>query len=82
MSHEQAEALGFRRVQALQKHTEQLWGTLGVDIVQLTLCVLSWLLLVFPSTFSVNLQIQIQEMEVLSQQCIFLLDSAFCTHLK
>lgn len=36
LSHEQAEALGFRRVQALQKHTEQLWGTLGVDIVQLT----------------------------------------------
>lgn len=33
---EQAEALDFRRVQALQKHTEGLWGTLGVDVLQLT----------------------------------------------
>lgn len=41
LSHEQAGALSFRRVQALQKHTEQLWEILGVDIVQLTLCVLS-----------------------------------------
>lgn len=84
LSYEQAEALGFRGGQALQKHTEQLWGTLGVDIVQLTVCtVLAFTFsLVFLSTFSVNLQIQIQEMEIPSQQCIFLPGSALGTHLK
>lgn len=76
MSHEQAEALDFRRVQALQKHTEQLWGTLGVYCTGFYICTC------IPKHFSVYLQIQIQEMESPSQQCIFLPASVLCTCLK
>lgn len=62
---EESEALTFRRVQALQEHIRPLSRTQVWEIVvHLAVCAVlaCTVLLRFLAPFSVNLQIQIQEM--------------------